>query len=219
MYSNSNPDNKNLSQYRLRIGLTGGIACGKTTTSDRLRALGAGIIDTDIIARDIVTPDSEGLRRIIEAFGFGVLDKDGNLNRKVLRKRIFENEAEKSLLESLLHPIIKSVAINQSKTITGKYIVFVVPLLFESGFDKLVDRILVIDCPNKTQKVRLISRDQTESDFAEKSIGNQIDPTKRMRLADDVIDNSGTIEELFIKIEQIHQYYIELNKAKIAKSN
>jgi dephospho-CoA kinase len=203
---------------RLRVGLTGGIASGKTMVSRHLGELGAGIVDTDEISRDVVATGTPGLGQVVAAFGSGVLTDNGTLNRAALRKRIFSNPDDKARLEAILHPLIRAQALEQADNVVGDYVVFVVPLLLETNFAALVDRILVVDCPPEIQQQRLMQRDNESQKSAARAIANQIGPARRVELADDVIDNSGTLAELFAAVDTIHLRYLKLAKSAPKRS-
>jgi dephospho-CoA kinase len=196
--------------YPLRIGLTGGIASGKSAVADMFAKLGATVIDTDVIAREVVEPGQPGLSRVIEAFGTDILQEDGTLNRKALRERVFAAPANKTRLEAILHPLIRAAtlaAADQTKA-TANYQIFVVPLLLESGFVELVDRVLVVDCAIDVQIARVIARDDTSAESAATIIAAQASRTERLARADDVIDNSGTLAELEPAVRELHQQYL-----------
>jgi len=197
-------------EERLRIGLTGGIASGKSAVSHRLGELGAGIVDTDEIAREVVAPGTSGLAQIIASFGSELLLEDGTLDRTSLRQRVFSNPADKSRLEAILHPQIRKLALERAATTSGDYLVFVVPLLFETDFAQLVDRVLVVDCPTELQQERLMQRDKEPPESALRLISSQIDRAERVALADDVIVNSGSLADLDRAVKDIHQQYLEL---------
>ena len=201
---------KQNSAQRLRIGLTGGIASGKTTVARQLGELGAAVIDTDVIARQVVEPGTRGLAAITARFGQDLLLNDGTLDRAALRELIFSSPVEKDWLENLLHPMIRAAALAQADTTAGDYLVYVVPLLLESGFVDFVDRILVVDCPEETQLARLLLRDGESLESAQRLIASQIDRTQRLAAAHDVIDNSDDLETLEQAVIAIHAKYLAL---------
>jgi dephospho-CoA kinase len=202
------------SEDRLCIGLTGGIASGKSAVSARLAELGAGIVDTDAVAREVVMPGTPGLEQVIECFGQAILLADGTLNRAALRDRIFADGEAKADLEAILHPLIRSRTLKLAAVTPGPYLVFVVPLLFESGFDALVDRVLVVDCPPELQLERLMQRDQETEESARRAIAGQLDRDTRNAQADDLIDNSGTLAELLQAVDALHVQYLDLAAAR-----
>jgi len=204
---------------RLRIGLTGGIASGKTTVSNQLAELGAGIIDTDLIAREVVAPGTPGLTAVIADFGDELLRDDGALDRSALRARVFANPDEKSRLEAMLHPLIRAAALDRVESTPGDYLVFVVPLLIETDFAELVDRILVVDCPPELQQQRLMQRDNESRGASARLIAGQIERDRRLARADDVIVNDGSLARLRKAVEALHHRYLRLARSLAADQN
>lgn len=213
------PGQHYLSEERLRVGLTGGIASGKTTVSNQLGELGAGIIDTDEIARDVVAPGTPGLAALITSFGQEILLGDGTLDRAALRQRVFRNPQDKSRLEALLHPLIRESALDKAAATPGEYLVFVVPLLLETDFVDLVDRILVVDCPRALQQRRLMRRDNESAEAAARLIASQIERSRRLARADDVIVNDGGLDELRSAVAAQHESYLELARTMADSRN
>jgi dephospho-CoA kinase len=186
------------------LALTGGIASGKSAVSDRLAGLGAAIIDTDVIAREVVEPGQPGLQQVVEAFGKEVLDSEGNLDRRQLRERVFADEHERKRLEGILHPLIElrvreRIAANPD----APMIVLVVPLLVESGLFGDVDGVIVVDVPEALQIERLRQRDGITKAQAERILAAQATRQQRLAVADDVIDNSGSLEALEEQVKTI----------------
>lgn len=194
----------------LRIGLTGGIASGKSQVADMFAALGASIVDTDRIAREVVAPGTPGLAAVEAAFGTAILAPDGGLDRAKLGNIVFENGAERRRLEGILHPLIRTAALARLAAIEAPYAIVVVPLLLETDFAALVDRILVVDCPREMQLERLMRRDSVSRQRAESIVAAQLDRAARLDRADDVIDNSGTFEHTRAQIAALHARYLEL---------
>jgi dephospho-CoA kinase len=197
-------------QESLRIGLTGGIASGKSTVADLFAELGVPVIDTDIIAREVVAADTPGLAALVDAFGGDILRSDGSLDRVGLRNRVFGNSGEKARLDAILHPLIRAATLEQSAAADGAfaYQIIVVPLLLESGFDELVDRILVVDCPVELQRRRLMERDGDTREAADAIISAQASREERLAAADDVIENTGDISYLESAIRKLHDSYL-----------
>ncbi len=199
----------------LKIGLTGGIGSGKSVVSEHFARLGAPIIDTDIIARQLVTPGSDGLQAIIDAFGNHFLNSNGSLNRPKLAKSIFNNPAHKQKLEAILHPCINSEIKHQlnkiekraSKTRQAGYVIIVIPLLFENHLEAMVDRILVIDADEELRIQRIIQRDNRDINEIRLIIQNQIDDQQRQLNADDVLTNNRDRAQLGSLINALHQKY------------
>ncbi|MEG6617030.1 dephospho-CoA kinase [Peptococcaceae bacterium 1198_IL3148] len=182
------------------IGLTGGIGSGKTTVANHLARLGAQIIDADLIAREIVTPNSPALKEIVATFGPGVLHTDGTLNRKQLGAIVFGNELALAKLNAITHPKITAVVrerINQFKRQqqSGKdMLVLVAPLLIEVGLDKLVDKVWLVHVSLAEQLQRIMERDGLSKEQALQRINSQLSETERMKYADEIIDNSQSLE-------------------------
>ena len=190
-----------------RIGLTGGIASGKSTVADLFAELGAVIIDTDRIARDVVAPGQPALNDIIAAFGATVLQPDGSLDRAALRQRIFANDDDRKRLEAITHPRIREAALRRADTAGGPYQLIVVPLLVGSPLRESVDRILVVDCDEDTQIARLMARDADSEAQARRILAAQSSRSERLAIADDVIDNGGTLDETRRQVRALHDFY------------
>lgn len=171
------------------IGLTGGIGSGKTTVTHCFEQLGINIIDADIIAREVVAINSPALTAIAKHFGDDYIQADGQLNRSLLRARIFSHEADKQWLNKLLHPLIRAELIRQTTQASSPYCLLVAPLLIENKLLSLVDRVLVVDVSEATQITRTIQRDNTPLAQVQAILASQITRTKRLAAADDVINN------------------------------
>ncbi len=194
----------------LRIGLTGGVASGKSTVADMFAQLGAVVIDTDQIARDVVKPGQPALREIESAFGPEVLTADGTLDRRRMRELVFADPERRHQLESILHPKIRARTLELAESAGGPYQLLVVPLLLETGFGELVDRVLVVDCPETMQRQRLLQRDGEDPAQAERMMAAQTGRQARLAVADDIIDNSGPLSATAAQVEKLHHYYLEL---------
>jgi dephospho-CoA kinase len=194
----------------LQIGLTGGIACGKTTVAEMLAAHGAALVDTDVIAREVVAPGSAGLSAVRNAFGDSVLASDGGLDRRKVRGLIFADPGLRKQLESSLHPLIRGRALERLAGADGPYTVLAVPLLIETDFTELVDRILVVDCPRETQIERVMARDKVHRGAAESVLAAQTSRAARLSAADDVIDNGGSLEDTRNQVAIVHRRYLDL---------
>lgn len=195
----------------LKIGLTGGIASGKTRISDLFSQLNTPIIDTDIISREILEPDQLGYLEIINHFDNSIVLDDGQIDRRKLRQFVFNDSAEKLWLESVLHPIIFEQAQQQTqKCCQEKYVIVVIPLLFETDFGDLVDRVLVVDCDADTQIKRLCLRDKIDVALAQKMINHQWSNQDRINCADDIIYNNNN-DDLDGQIMALHQKYLTLS--------
>ncbi|MEJ2128873.1 MAG: dephospho-CoA kinase [Woeseiaceae bacterium] len=194
----------------LRIGLTGGIASGKSTVADLFAELGAAVIDTDVIAREVVAPGTPALNEIADEFGTGVIGADGALNRAALRSIVFSDHAARKRLEAITHPRIGEETRRQSDYADGKYQLIVVPLLVNSALRGFVDRILVVDCEEDTQIRRLVARDGGSEAEARRILEAQASRTERLAIADDVICNDGDVSELRQQVAALHEIYLTL---------
>ena len=189
---------------RLLIGLTGGIASGKSAVANRLAELGAEIIDTDLISREVVEPGTPALAQIAAHFGPEVIAEDGTLNRAVVREKVFANPSERQWLEALLHPLIRQTAMDRAQRSQARLAVLVVPLLFESGQYQNTDLNLVVDVPVDVQRQRVLARDVVSEDQVEQIVSAQMSRAARLEKADRVIENSGTLEQLFAQVDSLY---------------
>ncbi|MCC7258597.1 MAG: dephospho-CoA kinase [Gammaproteobacteria bacterium] len=201
-----------------RVGLTGGIASGKTTVAGHFAALGVPVIDTDEVAREVVAPDSAALHEVVAAFGPDCLTTDGTLDRRRLRARVFADPVARARLEAILHPHIARATLAACARAGGPYQVLVVPLLFESGFDRHVDRILVVDCPQDVQRARLLARDAETPEQADRILAAQLPRATRLQRTDDVIDNSDTPETVRAQVVRLHERYLALSRERADRS-
>jgi len=195
---------------RLLVGLTGGIASGKSLVGAMFVKLGAALVDTDIVAREVVAPGEPGLAAVTAAFGPSLLLASGELNRPALRTLVFDDEAKRLTLEAILHPLIRARTRAQLEQLTTPYALVAVPLLVETSFKDFVDRILVVDCPEATQLERLMRRDAIPRAEALAMLRAQADRATRLKAAHDVIDNSGSPEAARRQVAQFHGRYLEL---------
>ena len=193
----------------LRVGLTGGVGSGKSTVASHFEALGVPVIDADIVARQVVAPGQPALLDIAAYFGEEVL-KEGQLDRALLRRKIFSDDHQRRWLEGLLHPLIYKAIEQQIASLSAPYVLIVVPLLLEAGWQNLVDRVLVVDVDPKLQIQRVVGRDQLESSVVEKMLKAQIIREPRLLAADDVLDNSGSPDDLPEKVLKLHQSYLNM---------
>jgi dephospho-CoA kinase len=199
---------------RLIVGLTGGIASGKSVVAQMLAKLGAGLVDTDVVARDVVAPGRPGLAVVVEAFGPTVLRQSGELDRAALRKLVFGDDAKRRQLEALLHPLIRARTRELIAASGAPYVVVAVPLLVETNFGELVDRVLVVDCPEALQLERLEKRDALPRAEALAMLRAQTDRASRLQAADDVVDNAGSIDATRAQVERLHRRYLDLAARK-----
>ena len=200
-------------QPRLLIGLTGGIASGKSAVADLFAKLGVTIVDTDIVAREVTAPGMPGLRQIAAEFGAAVLAPDGRLDRDRMRARVFADAADRRRLEAILHPLIRARTLELAAAATGPYVVIAIPLLVEAGFEELVDRVLVVDCPPEVQIERLMTRDGETAESAARMLAAQASREDRLAVADDVLGNTGTLADLRAAVEALHGRYLGLAQA------
>lgn len=202
--------NVNNSTVPLRVGLTGGIASGKSVVANMFSELGAVIIDTDIIAREVVAPGQPALNEIAHVFGESVLADNGELDRQALRRIVFADPEARKQLESILHPRIQFEALRQADEAGGDYQMLVVPLLVESSLQEAVDRIVVVDCDEETQIRRLLLRDAESEDQARRMLAAQSSRTERLAIADDIIDNNLSLAETEAQVAALHEIYLSL---------
>lgn len=194
----------------LTIGLTGGIAGGKTEVANRFADLGVPIIDTDRIAHGLVTEGSEALAGIHAAFGPDALDDEGQLRRGWLRRRIFDDPEAKHVLEDILHPLIRDRVTDLRARVTASYCIVVAPLLFETGFEAVVDRVLTVVAQPETRIQRLMARDGVSESEARAALSAQLAPDERRARADDIIENDGDLSGLNRQVRALHQHYLSL---------
>jgi dephospho-CoA kinase len=199
-----------------RVALTGGIASGKTAVANLFAARGIPVIDTDIIAREVVEPGQPALAAVVTAFGEAVLDADRRLDRRKVRELIFSNADARRRLEAILHPAIRREMERQSTVAAdrGPYQVLVIPLLTEGGRRDHVDRVLVVDAPESAQVERLMQRDHVTREQAQASLRAQADRAARLAIADDVILNNGRVDELAAHVAALDARYVELAREK-----
>jgi|SRR5208283_1211657 len=195
---------------RLRIGLTGGIASGKSTVARRFTELGIPVIDADESSRVVVAPGQPGLERVVQRFGSGVLSAEGELDRRALRNLIFTDPDKRRDLEAILHPLIRADMERRAAEAVGAYLVMAIPLLVESAARDRVDRILVVDADEATQLERLTARDSVSLDQARAILAAQASRESRLKAADDVLVNSGTEAQLRDAVDRLHQRYLRL---------
>lgn len=194
----------------LLIALTGGIASGKTAVSDRFAALGVPVFDTDQIARDVVAPGMPALAELVSAFGPEILDSNGKLDRSRMRDRVFSNPEDRARLEAITHPAIRAELAQKSASRGGPYQIHVIPLLVEKSRAQDYDRVLLVDVPEEEQIRRLMQRDGSTEAQARAIIEAQASRKQRLEAADDVIVNTGTVEDLQRFVATLHRNYLVL---------
>ena len=197
---------------RFTVGMTGGIGSGKSTVADRFAALGATLVDTDLIAHQLTGPQGAAMPSLVLAFGPSVVAADGRLDRAVMRERAFSDPTARKQLEGILHPLIRAATERQTTQAAGPYVILVVPLLVESGkagnWKGRVDRVLVVDCPEAIQIDRVMQRSGLTREQVQAIMATQASRSARLAVADDVIDNSGQPDDLDASIEPIHRRYL-----------
>ncbi|MFZ6872573.1 dephospho-CoA kinase [Undibacterium sp. Di27W] len=193
------------------LGLTGGIGSGKTTIANMFGELGAALIDTDLIAHQLTTPDGLAIPAIRNQFGAEFITADGAMDRAAIRQLVFANPEQKHKLEAILHPLIRAETERQASITSGDYRIFIVPLLVESGnWRNRVDRILVVDCDEETQISRVMSRNQLNREQVQAIMRNQARRQDRLNAADDVIVNDGDLKNIRAEVLRLHQQYVQL---------
>ncbi|MCG9545235.1 dephospho-CoA kinase [Vibrio sp. Isolate33] len=194
------------------IGLSGGIASGKTTVANLFNEhFGIDIVDADIVAREVVALGSEGLNQITAHFGEGILLEDGTLNRAKLREVIFSDPTEKQWLNDLLHPMIRDKIDSDLSKVTSPYALLVAPLLVENQMQGMVDRVLIVDVPAEVQIERTMSRDNVSREQVTSILKSQASREQRLAVADDVIKNHTKNQELLPQITDLHQKYLAIS--------
>lgn len=195
---------------QLIIGLTGGIASGKTTVADMFATLGVDLVDADIVAREVVAVGTPALIEIEQHFGAGVIQENGELNRAALRNIIFNDENEKQWLNNLLHPLIRHTIVSQLNDCRSPYCILVAPLLLENNMQGMVNSVLVVDVDVETQISRTMARDGSSLEQAHAIIASQIDREQRLKSADYVIKNTGMINKLTNDVKKLHHEYSKI---------
>jgi len=200
----------------LKVGLTGGVGCGKSTATQRFAALDVPIIDADRIARDVVEPGEPGLQAVAELFGDEVLTAAGALNRAWLRERIFSDAHARQQLEAILHPAIHRRILNAMREAeqSADYVIVDVPLLVEQDYQSLFDRIVVVDCLPKQQLARVQARDGSDTEQVARIIATQASRTDRLQAATDVLDNTQSKAWLLAQVDKLHETFQHLSAVR-----
>lgn len=193
-----------------KVGLTGGIGSGKTQISNQLGVLGVEIIDTDLIAREIVVPGSSALSAIVDHFGSSALTDDKDLNRTWLRNHVFEFPEARAKLDEITHPIIAEITEQRLRECKGLYCVAVVPLLVEASFKKLLDHVVVVTAPIENRVKWIMNRNQLSRAEVLKMINSQASDTERISQADTTIRNTGNLEQLKLATNKLHLALLDL---------
>ena len=194
------------------IGLTGGIGSGKTIAGKYFQDLGVDVIDADDIAKSVMEPEGKAYQEFIQTFGIKYLDHENKIDRKKLRNLIFEDKDAKASLESMIHPLVSQEIGAFIQSAKSPYQIVIVPLITETSSADFYDRILVIDCEVAKQLSRAAQRDAVEIDDIRKIVNKQAKREKRNSIADDIIENSGTLEDLQAQVKEQHKQYLKLIK-------
>lgn len=194
-----------------RVALTGGIASGKSAVAALFTAHGVPVVDSDVIAREVVALGSPALEAIRRRFGDGVLQADGSLDRRALREQVFAEPAARRDLEAITHPAIRARMQAWSQTAVGPYQIHMIPLLIEGGGRRDFDRVLVVDCPEQPQVQRVMQRDGVDEISARNVLAAQASRAERLAIADDVIVNDGDRDKLSIEVDALHRRYLQLS--------
>ena len=198
----------------LVVGLTGGVASGKSTVGELFMQLGTPLLDGDHVAREVVAPPSPALAAIAGRFGPEFLQADGTLDRRRLRERVFGDPAALRELEAITHPLIRGRILDWQAAQTAPYCILSVAILLEAGMDRLTDRILVVDVPVAAQLERLVHRDGIAEPLARQMVAAQASRELRLGRADDVIDNTRPNEALLPQVRRLHAHYLELARGR-----
>jgi dephospho-CoA kinase len=194
------------------VGLTGGIGCGKSTVADLFAALGATIVDTDVIAHALTAPQGAAMPAIVAEFGPDFAQPDGALDRARMRTLVFSDATARARLEAILHPRIRAATEAAGQAATGAYVMYVVPLLIESGsWRERVTRVLAIDCGEDTQVARVMQRSHLSADEVRAIMATQVTRARRLAEADDVVDNDAGLEALQAQVQALHERYLALS--------
>jgi dephospho-CoA kinase len=199
-----------VSARAFRVGLTGGIASGKSTVARLFAALGVPVVDADDIAREVVAPGQPLLARIAERFGAEILSRDGSLDRAAMREKVFADPHALAQLEALTHPVIRAEIERRSSGVSGPYLLHAIPLLVEKNLAGTVDRVLVVDCEEALQIRRLQARDGTTLAQAHAILRAQVSRAARLQAADDVILNTEDLHQVRDQVALLHAQYLDL---------
>ena len=198
----------------LKIALTGGIACGKSSVSQIFKKLGVPIIDLDVLARTVVEPKSQGLIELVAHFGEGILNNDKALNRQALRQQLFENSENQQIIEKILHPKILEKMQTDIKKLNTQLVIVEVPLLVEQNLSPLFDRAIVVDCSEQNQLKRLLNRENMDENLAKSMVSAQASREQRLalnkELPTDVIENNSEIFDIERKTQDLYQKLVNL---------
>ena len=190
------------------IGLTGGIGSGKSAAANFFQNEGISVIDTDQLARKVIEKDSDGYSKVVESFGANILDNNKSIDRAKLREEVFHDNKKRKILESITHPLVRDLMVQKISSSTSPYSIIMVPLIFETHSAKNYDRVLVIDCDVEIQLARAMARDENSADLIQKIIDSQCSRSERLSIANDVIPNNHSIEDLKKRSLAMHNFYL-----------
>ena len=190
------------------IGLTGGIGSGKSAAADFFQNEGISVIDTDQLSRKVIEKDTPGYSKVLDSFGANILDNDDSIDRAKLREEVFHNNEKRKILESITHPLVRDLMVQKISSSTSPYSIIMVPLIFETNSTKNYDRVLVIDCDVEIQLERAMARDENSADLIQKIIDSQCSRSERLSIANDVIPNNQSIEDLKRRSIAMHHFYL-----------
>jgi len=194
------------------IGLTGGIGSGKSAAANFFQNEGVTVIDADQLAREVINPNSQGFQSVVDYFGSRIIGEDGSIDRAQLREEIFDDQDKKKVLESITHPLVKDLMSERIASSTSSYLIIMVPLIFETNSMSAYNRILVIDCDVTLQMKRASLRDNNSSEQIQKILDSQCSRSERLSIANDVIPNNDSLENLKTRSLAMHKFYLELCK-------
>ena len=190
------------------IGLTGGIGSGKSAAANFFQNEGISVIDTDQLARKVIEKDTPGYSKVVDSFGANILDNNDSIDRAKLREAVFHDSEKRKILESITHPLVRELMVQKISSSTSPYSIIMVPLIFETNSAKNYDRVLVIDCDVEIQLARAMARDENSADLIQKIIDSQCSRSERLSIANDVIPNNHSIEDLKKRSLAMHNFYL-----------
>lgn len=190
------------------IGLTGGIGSGKSAAANFFQNEGISVIDTDQLARKVIEKDTPGYSKVVDSFGANILDNNDSIDRAKLREEVFHDNEKRKILESITHPLVRELMVQKISSTTSPYSIIMVPLIFETNSAKNYDRVLVIDCDVEIQLARATIRDENSADLIQKIIDSQCSRSERLSIANDVIPNNHSIEDLKKRSLAMHNFYL-----------
>lgn len=193
------------------VGLTGGIGSGKSAAANFFQNEGITVIDADGLSREVIEEGTPGFASIVEYFGSKIIDSDGSINREHLRKEVFDDDKKKKLLESIIHPLVRELMVKKIAASKSPYSIVMVPLIFETNSMSNYNRILVIDCDPKIQLERAMLRDNNSKAQIQKIMDSQCSREERISIANDIIPNNDTLENLKIRSIAMHKFYLGLS--------